>query len=188
MITEPVSAWVERDGERLAEGTPVTLEGLPAGTLELTLGADEYRSLRVEADVPKDGVGTVRRTLERIPYGTLALELEPPDATVTLPDVAPAYRSGVRLPEGQHRVIVARKGFRQTARTLEVVGDTRERIELTIDPQPFTMVTTPADAVVRLMNVEDDYRDGDSVESRRVPHPDQRARIRDAGGACLPRR
>ena len=160
VITEPVSAWVERDGERLAEGTPVTLEGLPAGTLELTLGADEYRSLRVEADVPKDGVGTVRRTLERIPYGTLALELEPPDATVTLPDVAPAYRSGVRLPEGQHRVIVARKGFRQTARTLEVVGDTRERIELTIDPQPFTMVTTPADAVVRLMNVEDDYRDG----------------------------
>ena len=107
VIAEPANAWIERDGERLAEGTPVTLEGLPAGTVELTLGADEYRSLRVEVDVPKDGVGMLERTLERIPYGTLTLELEPPDATVTLPDVAPAYRSGVRLPEGQHRVIVA---------------------------------------------------------------------------------
>ena len=160
VITEPASAWVERDGERLAEGTPVTLEGLAAGTLELTLGADEYRSLLVEVDVPKDGVGMLERTLTRIPYGTLTLELEPPDATATLPDVAPAYRPGVRLPEGQHRVIVARKGFRQTARTLEVAGDTRERIELAIGPQPLTVVTTPDDAVVRLMNVEDDYRDG----------------------------
>ena len=160
VIAEPANVWIERDGERLAEGTPVTLEGLAAGTLELTLGADEYRSLRVEVDVPKDGVGILRRTLERIPYGTLTLELEPPDATVTLPDVAPAYRPGVRLPEGQHRVIVARKGFRQTTRTLEVAGDTRERIELMVDPQSFTVVTTPADAVVRLMNVEDDYRDG----------------------------
>ena len=160
VITQPANAWVERDGERLAEGTPVTLEGLAAGTLELTLGANEHRSIRVEVDVPKDGVGMLERTLTRIPYGTLTLELEPPDATVTLPDVAPAYRPGVRLPEGQHRVIVARKGFRQTTRTLEVAGDTRERIELTIDPQPFTVVTTPADAVVRLMNVEDDYRDG----------------------------
>ena len=160
VITEPANACVERDGERLAESTPVTLEGLPAGTLELTLGADEYRSLLIEVDVPKDGVGMLERTLTRIPYGTLTLELEPPDATVTLPDVAPAYRPGVRLPEGQHRVIVACKGFRQTARTLEVAGDTRERIELTIDPQPFTVATTPVDAVVRLMNVEDDYRDG----------------------------
>ena len=63
VITEPANAWIERDGERLAEGTPVTLEGLAAGTLELTLGADEYRSLRVEVDVPKDGVGMLERTL-----------------------------------------------------------------------------------------------------------------------------
>ena len=160
VITQPANAWIERDGERLTEGTPVTLEELPAGTLELTLGADEYRSLLVEVDVPKDDVGMLERTLTRIPYGTLTLELEPPDATVTLPDVAPAYRPGVRLPEGQHRVIVAHKGFRQTTRTLEVAGDTRERTELIIDPQPFTVVTTPADAVVRLMNVEDEYRDG----------------------------
>ena len=160
VITEPAAAWVERDGERLAEGTPVTLEGLPAGTLELTLGADEYRSIRVAVDVPKDGVGMLERTLERIPYGTLTLDLEPPDASVTLPDIESAYRPGIRLPQGQHRVIVTRKGFRQAAQTLEVAGDTRERIDLAIDPQPFTVVTTPADALVQFMVVENDYREG----------------------------
>ena len=160
VIAQPADAWVERDGERLAEGTPVTLEGLPAGTLKLTLGADEHRSIRVEVDVPKDGVRMLERTLTRTPYGTLTLELEPPDATVTLPDVAPGYRPGMRLPEGAHRVMVTRQGYTQATRTLDVAGDTRERIELTIDLQPFTVATTPADAVVRLMNVEDDYRDG----------------------------
>ena len=160
VITNPTSAWIERDGERLAEGTPVTLEGLPAGTLELTLGADEFRSIRVAVDVPKEDVGMLERTLEPIPYGTLTLELEPPDATVTLPDVAPAYRPGIRLSEGQHRVIVASKGFRQATRILEVLGETRERIQLAIDPQPFTVVTTPADALVQFMDVGDEYRDG----------------------------
>ena len=183
VIAEPANAWVERDGKRLAEGTPVTLEGLAAGTLELTLGAEEYRSLRVEADVPKDGVGTVRRTLERIPYGTLTLELEPPDATVTLPDVAPAYRSGVRLPEGQHRVIVARKGFRQTARTLEVAGHTRERIELTIDPQPFTIVATPGEATVSFVGRSEVYAAG-----MRLPPDDYRIRVSAEGYETLEER
>ena len=160
VITNPANVWIERDGERLSEGTPVTLEGLPAGTLELTLGADEYRSIRVAADVPKNGVGLLERTLEPIPFGTLTLELEPPNATVTLPDIAPAYRPGMRLPEGQHRVMVTSRGFRQAMRTLEVAGDTRERIELAIDPKPFTVVTMPADAVVQFMDVGDEYRDG----------------------------
>ena len=160
LITEPASVWIEREGERLAEGTPVTLEGLPAGTLELTLGADDFRSIRVSVDVPKDAVGVLERTLEPIPYGTLTLDLEPPDATVTLPDIAPAYRPGIRLPEGQYRVIVARTGFRQATRILEVLGETREQVELAIDPQPFTVVTTPANALVQFLDLEDEYRDG----------------------------
>ena len=134
VITEPANAWIERDGERLADGTPVTLEGLPAGSLTLTLGAEEYRAIRVEVNVPKDGVGMLERELARIPYGTLTLELLPSDATVTLPEVVPAYRPGIRLPEGEHRVVVSRKGYRQATKTLEVAGDTRERIELAIDP------------------------------------------------------
>ena len=160
VIVEPAHAWIERDGARLAEGTPVTLEGLPAGTVELTLGADEFRAVRVAAEVPRDGVGMLERTLEPIPHGTLTLDLDPPDAAVTLPDIVPAYRPGMRLPEGPHRVVVAHRDHRDATLTVEVSGDTRRRVELALGPQPFTVATTPADAVVRFVNVDEAYRDG----------------------------
>ena len=66
----------------------------------------------------------------QIRYGSLTLELDPGDARVTLPDVEPRYRPGVRLPEGDHRVIVQRQGYRRTARTITISGDTRVRIAL----------------------------------------------------------
>ncbi|MCY4513844.1 MAG: SUMF1/EgtB/PvdO family nonheme iron enzyme, partial [Candidatus Tectomicrobia bacterium] len=134
VLTEPRNAWIERDGERVAQGTPVTLEDLPAGLVDLTLGADEHRSMEVQVEVPNDGVGRLERTLERIPYGTLTLDLVPVNAQVTLLDVAPAYRPGVRLPEGEHRVVVSRTGYRSLTRTIAVSGETRARIALEAIP------------------------------------------------------
>ena len=68
--------------------------------------------------------------LLRVPHGSLTLELEPPGARVTLPDVEPRYRPGMRLPEGPHRVIVRSSGYRTVTRTIDISGDTRVRIEL----------------------------------------------------------
>ena len=160
ITTSPPGAWVERDGERLADATPATLRDLPAGPVTLTMGAPEHRSAQVRTQVPKDAVGTLEHALEPVRHGTLTLELEPSDTQVTLPDVAPRYEPGMRLPEGTYRVIVERAGYRQQERTLSVSGDTRERIELTVNPQPFTVVTTPPEATVRLLNVDETYRDG----------------------------
>ena len=160
VLTEPAAVWIERDGTRLAEGTPVTLDGLPAGPLELTLGAVEHETIRVEVDIPKDGVGALERTLRRIPHGTLTLELEPPDATVTLPDIEPPYRAGMRLPEGEHRVTIRGAGYRDMTRTVTVSDDTRTRIVLEVDPQPFTVETTPAEATVALVGLAEEYRAG----------------------------
>ena len=67
---------------------------------------------------------------ERVPYGSLTLQLEPRDARVTLPDVEPRYRPGVRLPEGAYRVIVRSSGYRTVTRTIDLSGDTRVRIAL----------------------------------------------------------
>ena len=164
VVTQPRGAWIERDGKRLASRTPVTLEDLPAGPADLTLGAQEHRPVQVRVDIPKDGVGMLERTLERISYGSLTLDLVPPDATATLLDIAPVYRPGIRLPEGRHRVAVRRSGYREVIRTVDVAGNTRVRVELVLGPQPFTVAATPADAVVRLVNVEDDYRDGMQLE------------------------
>ena len=145
VVTEPRNTWIERNGERLASGTPVTLEGLPAGSVELLIGAEEHRPIQVQVDIPKDGVGQLERTLEWIPYGTLTMDVVPSDATVTLPNIASVYSPGVRVPEGQLQVVVRRPGYREVTRTIAVVGDTRARIEMVRNPQPFTVVTTPED-------------------------------------------
>ena len=126
----PRQAWVEVQGKRLAESTPVTLEDLPAGAVEVKLGAREHRPLSVEIEIPKGGLARLERRLERIPYGSLTLALEPADARVTLPEVNQSYRPGVRLPEGTYRVAVSKEGYGEATRTINVSGDTRVRIAL----------------------------------------------------------
>ena len=73
---------------------------------------------------------TPRIPPDRVRYGSLTLDLEPRDARVTLPDVEPRYRPGVRLPEGPQRVIVRSSGYRTVTRTIDLSGDTRVRIAL----------------------------------------------------------
>ncbi len=157
---DPKEAWIERDGERLAEVTPVTLEDLPAGVVELVVGAEEHHPIRVEAEVPKGGVGVLEQKLEAIPHGTLTLELEPPDATVTLLDMEPPYSPGMRVPEGSHRLVVRRNGYHEVERMVEVSGDTQIEVTLALSTQPFTMIPTPSSAQVRLLNYDGRYRAG----------------------------
>ena len=149
VVATPRSAWVEHGGRRLAEGTPVTLD-LPAGEALLTLGAAGHRTVEERVEVPKGGVASLERTLERVPQGTLTLELDPPDAQVTLPDVGPSYRAGMRLAAGSHRVRVSRSGYRTVERSVEVSGDTRVRVDLEALRQPFTLEPTPSSATVRV--------------------------------------
>lgn len=92
VLTVPSAAWIEQDGRRLAEGTPVTLE-LPAGAVTLTLGAEEHHSMQVEVDVPKGGLERLERRLESVPYGTLTLELVPRTDCITLRTVQAILRN-----------------------------------------------------------------------------------------------
>ncbi len=161
VLTEPAHAWIERDGERLAERTPTTIRGLPAGPLNLTVGAQAHRPLLVSANVPRNGVGTLELTLiSSVVYGTLTLELNPDDAEVTLPDLELAYEAGMRIPEGSHSVRVSRDGYVTERRTIEVAGVTRSPISLTRNPQPFTVATTPADAFVSFLDSDQAYSPG----------------------------
>ena len=130
VTVKPREAWVEVEGKRLAERTPVTLEDLPAGRMEVRLGAANHRPMAVEVDIVKDGLARLEQVLERIPYGSLTVNLQPSDASVTFPDLALRYRPGVRLPEGVHRVVVKREGYGEERRTVNVSGPTRVRIAL----------------------------------------------------------
>ena len=160
VITRPSGGWVEHGGARLADSTPVTLDGLPSGPQVLTLGAANHHAVRVEVEVPKGGVVLVRRQLEEVRYGTLTLELEPEDARVALADGDASYRAGMKLAEGEHRVRVTREGYHEVSRIVTVSGATRLRIALERAPQPFTVVTTPADAAVRFLDGSEAYRPG----------------------------
>ena len=130
VTVRPRQAWVEVEGRRLAGRTPVTLEDLPAGQVEVRLGAPEHRPLAVKVEIPKDGSARLERRLERVRYGSLTLELEPRDASVMLPDLGLRYRPGIRLQQGAHRVVVRREGYGEVVRTVEVRGDTRVRVAL----------------------------------------------------------
>ena len=159
--SEPAGAWIERDGKRLATPTPTTIRGLPAGPLTLTIGAPAHQPLQVNANVPKDGVGTLALTLERsIAYGTLTLELMPDDAEAMLPDLGLAYEAGMRVPEGRLRVTVGRDGYLPETQTIEVAGSTRSSISLSRNPQPFTVSTSPHGAFVTFPHRDQGYRPG----------------------------
>ena len=59
VTTTPPGAWIERNGERLADSSPATLAGLPAGSISLTLGAPHHVTAEVAAEVAKDDTTTV---------------------------------------------------------------------------------------------------------------------------------
>ena len=167
VVAQPADTWIERGGERLADGTPVTLEDLPAGMVELTLGADGHQTIRVRAEAPRDGVGLLELTLDPILYGTLTLDLEPPDATVALEGIGTGlqgittgYEPGIRLPEGEYLIEVSRPGYRVLEYTVTVAGESRVRVQLEVDSQPFTVLATPANAVIRLPDVSQAYEPG----------------------------
>ena len=55
LLEAPVSgAWVDHGGNR--REVPVSLDGLPVGPVILTLGAPGHHDLRVEVEVPKEGL------------------------------------------------------------------------------------------------------------------------------------
>ena len=156
--SNPAGAWIEIDGERMTATTPTTLENLPAGPLQLALGSEDYRRRTVSADVPIDGVGAVEVTLQSaIAYGSLTLALTPADAVVNLPDTGELYVPGMQLPEGEHRIVVNRPGYRTETRSVQVVGDSSLAVSLAIDPQPFTVAVTPPEARISFLASNESY-------------------------------
>ncbi|MDE0658782.1 MAG: SUMF1/EgtB/PvdO family nonheme iron enzyme [Gammaproteobacteria bacterium] len=159
VTTTPPGAWIEWDGERLADGSPATLADLPAGPITLTLGAPRHVAAELTAVVPKNDTASVAFSLEPA-LGTLTLLLSPTDADVALLDAETDYRPGVRLAEGPHRVSVSRTGWRTVERTVDVAGDTRHEISLEAQWHPLTVTTNPAGASVALVDGDVAYSPG----------------------------
>ena len=174
LLARPVAgAWVEHGSKRRA--VPNTLDGLPVGPVVLTLGAPGHHEMRVEVEVPKEGVAMVIRRLEPVRHGTLTVSVEPPDALVVVEGAGP-YRAGMRLPEGVHRVRVSRDGYLGSEREVEVAGETALRVELDPETHAFTVVAEPPEAEVRLLDGAAEYRPGMAL-----PPGAYRVRVNAAG-------
>ena len=63
VTTDPAGAWVEFEGRRLIDSTPGLLRDLPAGSVELQVGAPGRKAVKVFADVPKDGTRYLAQAL-----------------------------------------------------------------------------------------------------------------------------
>ena len=174
LLERPVEgAWVEHGGSRRT--VPVSLGGLPVGPLVLTLGAPGHHDLRVEVEVPKEGVAMVRRRLEPVRHGTLTVTAAPSDALVEVAGAGP-YRAGMRLALGSHRVRVSREGYVASETEVEVTGDASLRVVLERERHAFTVVAEPREAEVRLLDAAERYRPGMSLPPGRY-----RVRVSAAG-------
>ena len=172
VVTEPPGAWVELDGERLEAVTPTVLTGIPTGPVALVVGAEGYAPRQVSAEVVRREQRVVRVDMEsNVVYGTLTVDVQPPDASIALLNVATTYSPGVRLAEGGYRLRVSRAGYVSQTRMVVISGDTRANFALTVDPQPFTVRVSPAAAQVRFMGGDVAYSPG-----VRLPPGDYRVR------------
>ena len=59
---------------------------------------------------------------------------------------------------------LAAPGYRAVERTVTVSGDSQFRIQLAVDPQPFTVLATPTNAEIRLPGVSQAYVPGILLE------------------------
>ena len=150
-------AWAEHGAKRRA--IPDTLDGLPVGPVVLTLGAPGHHEMRVEIEVPKEGVAMVRRRLDPIRHGTLTVTAVPADASVTVEGAGP-YRPEMPLPHGSYRLRVSRAGYRAAELEVEVSGESSLRVELEPELFSFTVVPTPSEAEVRFVDAAERYRPG----------------------------
>ena len=87
---------------------------------------------------------------------------EPVGALVRVVNIEERYRPGMELAAGEYRVEASLEGYETV---VEIVhhgseGATEHRIALRRVAQPFTVLTDPAGARVRFLNIEERYRPG----------------------------
>ena len=141
--TDPPARRVAAGGDpsgapRVARRRPLLAGGLAVALVLALFGVSmsetAWQNVVERLGILTDDSGTATPPVagEPIPYGTLTLEVEPPDATVSLPGTGLDYEPGMSLPEGSYRVVVSRAGYREVERPLEVEGgaSTRERFVL----------------------------------------------------------
>ena len=96
------------------------------------------------------------------PEQPFTVETDPAGARVRILNIAERYGPGMELPAGEYRVEASIEGYETIVEMVDhgSEGATEHRIALLRSAQPFTVVTDPAGARVRFLNIEERYRPG----------------------------
>jgi hypothetical protein len=98
---------------------------------ELTLGDGASGEISIDAEEDKAALAEFG--------GELKLTISEPEALVTIDGKSRGlYAATLRLPEGVHRLLVERGGFRPLERDVSVVKGTMVTVAVTLDPTPET--------------------------------------------------
>jgi len=150
LLSNPVGAWVEIDGERQPGVTPMEVE-VVSGPTVVRMGLSERRVREKEVIVLPDQTVTANLSLDMDPHGALVVSVSPADARVRLPELDIDYSPGVRVPIGEQLIEVSRSGFETMRIRFNVrYGDNRTRVELHRATGALRVQTDPADASVIL--------------------------------------
>ena len=102
-------------------------------------------------------VGGHRNAAEQ-PFTVL---VEPADARVRIPYIGQPYRPGMELASGSYDVEASAPGYATKTETVaHGAGPTVHRMALSPLGQPFTVLVTPPDARIRILNIGPPYQAG----------------------------
>ncbi len=136
--TAPPGATIWLDRKELGEiGSTPRLLAAPEGEHVLLVELEGYRPASRDVVLRKGALAEARLELVRI-VGTLAVTSEPSGATVQDADgdvlgVAPLE---VRLPPGEHELLLTLEGRQETLARATVVADGRAELSVTLEPLP----------------------------------------------------
>ncbi len=99
---------------------------------------------------------------QQIPPQPFTVIAEPSGARVRVMNIEEPYRAGMTLGPGAYEVEVSAAGYTSVQETIEHGTEATERriVLAAVPPQPFTVLTEPSGARVRVMNIEEPYRAG----------------------------
>ena len=175
LLSNPQGAWVEVDGERLAEHTPTVLT-TPAGKKIVRMGLPERFPIEQEVILASGARAEVNLNLNIDPHGSLTVAARPRGAKIELPLTELAYEPGIRVPTGEHLIRVSHTGYATREVRYKVrYGDNLTQINLERQFGKLIVRVQPDDAEIRVSyllegehRLQSVYREAMSVPVGRV--------------------
>jgi formylglycine-generating enzyme required for sulfatase activity len=110
LLSNPKGAWVELDGRRLEQVTPIEIE-VKSGPHEITMGQLERRPASQSIELKAEETLSVNLSLNIDPHGTVEFKVKPVGAKIEFIAEQISYRAGMRIPIGEYSLRVSKRGY-----------------------------------------------------------------------------